>query len=255
MLAYTGAAAIIAIDIATIPFGEGAAGTALLMAWARGKAIQAGVGAGIGAADAYLHDRSVLDGAGNGALMGMVFGSAGRLATFGGAPVVSLFYGGTATLGGVGAYDSFEQGNIGGGLFRGLTAAFALYPAVRPGHFLTGVANDRSSTYFGLGARQKLLYEIGQRTEKSADLVPSVAQTNPILAAVARGQKIVDQHGMFRGLLGGSPTLGLKEGTFPTGPTPGVRWAWPFVAVPSVGAGQTDMLKAHAYSLLGLEQP
>jgi len=251
VLAYTGAAAIIAIDIATIPSGEGVAGTTLLMAWARGKALQAGIGAGIGATDAYLHDQSVWDGTKGGALMGMVFGSAGRLATYGGAPAVSLFYGGTAVMGGMGAYDSFEQGNWLGGGFRSVTTALSLYPALAPGHFLRGVGNDRNPRYFGLGLKDKLLYEVGQRTEARADLVPTVAATDAIAAAIARGRITVDKYGWSRALRGGSASLGLNEGTLSTGPTPGVRWVLPFTS--SHAAGNAEVFKRHAYEALGLE--
>lgn len=84
-----------------------------------------------------------------------------------------------------------------------------------------------------LSTKEKLLYEIGQKTLPKGQYEPLEA-----LSPVERGREIVQQRGWLGALLPRSSKFLVpgEGGTLSTGPTPGIRWAFPRVGGALSGA-------------------
>jgi len=96
-----------------------------------------------------------------------------------------------------------------------------------------GVENDPA--WRALPLKDKVYYEIGQKTLPSSELAPYVG-----LDPVARGRALVESKGWVRALLpqGSGFRLGIGE-TFNSGPTPLVRWAVPRATGAGAAGGAT----------------
>lgn len=147
------------------------------------------------------------------------WGISGAAGSVGYRGVQDIFAG---SFSGIDAYvvDAFTGATIGvvvGGTFYTLGKAPGLSKA--KDWFMRGAENDEAWAKSPL--RDKLYYEIGQKTLTSADEFAKVSQLSP----VDRGAQFVKEHGWMRSLFPSSTKfLPGTGGTFSTGPTPGARW-------------------------------
>lgn len=96
-----------------------------------------------------------------------------------------------------------------------------------------GSSNDKA--WSQLSAKDKMYYEIGQKTLSSADDFAKISHLSP----VERGRLLVQQQGWTKALMpqSGKFVVPGEGGTLSTGPTPAARWFAPRVT--GFGAGAT----------------
>ena len=135
-----------------------------------------------------------------------------------------------------------------GGTFH----ALGKLPGLSKGHewFLRGSQNDKA--WAKMPWRDKLRYEVGQKSLASADDFARVERMTP----AARGEQFIKEQGWLKALLpNSSKFLPGTGGTFSTGPTPGARWFFRSTSGFGAGASGNDLFGDAIHDAYGLDAP
>lgn len=116
--------------------------------------------------------------------------------------------------------------------------------------FMRGSQND--DAWAKMSWRDKLRYEVGQKTLASTDDFARVESMTP----KARGEQFINEQGWLKALFpSSSKFLPGTGGTFSTGPTPGARWFFRSTTGFGAGAAGNAMFGEAIHGAYGLDAP